>query len=335
MSISRKFLLPFSPVYGLVTRVRNICYDSGIFKSQEYPFPLIGVGNLSVGGTGKSPMVEYLIKHISPHHRVATLSRGYGRSTNGFYLLNKNDIAGKVGDEPLQFKNKFPHVHVAVDEDRQRGIAGLVNTVNPEVIILDDAFQHRKVKAGLYILLTTYANLYTEDYLLPGGNLREPVSGAKRADIIVVTKCPRDLSEKELDRISRKLKLNAQQHLFFSYIDYATEISNDNASTSLKSIEGKKVTLVTGIADPQPLLEHLKKVKIGFEHLRFPDHHNFTPGDLESISGEIILTTEKDYMRLRDLIKDQKLFYIPISMKFIKDTEIFNNLIDQFIGNEK
>ena len=335
MSISRKFLLPFSPIYGLVTRVRNLCYDKGIFNSKSYSFPIICIGNLSVGGTGKSPMVEYLIDYLGKDHRVATLSRGYGRTTKGFHLLNTSDTAKIVGDEPLQFKNKFPEVHVAVDENRQRGIAELIKIVSPEVIILDDALQHRPVKAGLNILLTTYGKLYPDDLLLPAGNLREPISGANRADIILVTKCPRDLSESEQAKISRKLKLNPHQNLFFSYIDYSSEILNDDQSISLESLHGKKISLVTGIANPQPLLEHLKGEKIDFEHLRFPDHYNFKDTDIENIIGEMILTTEKDYMRLRSLMKNQKLFYIPISLKFIKGAEKFEKLIDQYILNEK
>ncbi|HSP41133.1 MAG TPA: tetraacyldisaccharide 4'-kinase [Gillisia sp.] len=335
MSISRKFLLPISPIYGLVTKVRNICYDKKVFNSRSYPIPIICVGNLSVGGTGKSPMVEYLIDHISKYHRIATLSRGYGRSTKGFRLLDENDTAENVGDEPLQFKNKFPNINVAVDENRQRGITELLKTANPEVIILDDAFQHRRVQAGLNILLTSYGDLYTDDLLLPAGNLREPISGAKRAGIVVVTKCPRDLSEKEQAMISRKLKLQAHQNLFFSYINYSSEIYNGKESIPLTSLAGKKITLVTGIANPKPLLDHLRIEKIMFEHLRFPDHYNFKEKDLEKFSGEIILTTEKDYMRLKSLNDNFNLFYIPISLKFIKDPEKFEKLINQYILNEK
>ncbi len=335
MSISRKFLLPFSPVYNLVTYLRNVGYDKGILKHRSYSLPIICVGNLSVGGTGKSPMVEYLVNLIHKNHKVATLSRGYGRKTKGFYLLNKTDTTDKVGDEPLQFKNKFPGVCVAVDENRQEGITELIKIANPDVIILDDAFQHRRVKAGLNILLTSYGNLYTDDLLLPAGNLRESSSGANRAGIVVVTKCPKDLSLNEQELISKRLKLKSHQNLFFSYIDYSTEIFNDTKSISLESISNKNITLVTGIANPQPLLNHLNSLEIKFEHLRFSDHYNFKEKDLNTISGELVLTTEKDYMRLRGISNNQKLFYIPISHKFIKDSEKFKKLIDQFILNEK
>ncbi len=331
MSIFRKFLLPISPLYGLATSLRNIFYDRGIFKSRSFPLPIICVGNLSVGGTGKSPMVEYLISHISKTRRVATLSRGYGRVTRGFHLLNSNDRAYLVGDEPLQFKNKFTKIHVAVDENRQRGITNLIEITKPEVIILDDAFQHRKVKAGLNILLTSYGNLYTDDLLLPAGNLRESISGAQRAHIVVVTKCPGNLSHRDQDRISLKLRLRDYQNVFFSYIEYSSEIFNDKENILLESLAEKKITLVTGIANPQPLLDHLERENINFEDVRFPDHYNFKEKDVESFAGEITLTTEKDYMRLKNLIDTEHLFYIPISMKFLKNTKEFDMLIDQFI----
>lgn len=335
MSISRKFLLPFSPLYGLVTGLRNLFYDRGIFKSQSYALPVICVGNLSVGGTGKSPMVEYLLDHIAKYHRVATLSRGYGRTTSGFYLLSEKDNAEKVGDEPLQFKSKFPELNVAVDEDRQRGIAELVKKVNPEVIILDDAFQHRRVKAGFNILLTSYGNLYVNDRLLPAGNLREPIKGAKRADIVVITKCPPNLSIEEQETIERELKLEPHQNLFFGYIDYSPQIINDRGTISLESLKGKQILLVTGIANDRPLIDHLKNEEINFIHERFPDHYNYQKKDLEKISGEIILTTEKDYMRLKNILSHPHLYYIPIRFKFIKDDEKFLNLINQFLVNEK
>ncbi len=335
MSIPRKILLPFSPLYGIVTRSRNIFYDKGIFESKSYELPVICVGNLSVGGTGKSPMVEYLISYIKENYRVGTLSRGYGRSTKGFYLLNENDTADKVGDEPLQFKNKFPDVNVAVDEDRQRGITEMLKFADPEVIILDDAFQHRRVRAGLNILLTSYGDLYVDDYLLPGGNLREPISGASRAQIVVVTKCSRELSKQEQGRIAERLQLKSHQKLFFSYIAYSSELRNTEVSNSLNSLRGKNITLVTGIANPQPLLDHLKKENIDFKHLKFPDHYNFKEKDIEGILDEVILTTEKDYMRLKNIAENRSLFYIPIKMKFLNNEEKFQVLIDQYIINEK
>ena len=335
MSISRKFLLPLSPLYGLATKLRNLGYDRGIFKSCSYSLPVICVGNLSVGGTGKSPMVEYLINHFKKDHKVASLSRGYGRTTSGFYLLSESDSANRVGDEPLQFKIKNPEISVAVDENRQRGIAELLKKENPEVIILDDAFQHRKVKAGLNILLTTYGNIYTKDQLLPAGNLRESIDGAKRAQIIVVTKCPPDLSVEKQEEIARDLNLQPNQNLFFGYIDYSPQIFNDAGGISLQQIQGKQVLLVTGIANDKPLINHLKNENIKFDHEKFPDHYNYKLKDQKRISGEIILTTEKDYMRLKGLINHPQLYYIPIQFKFLKDGQKFLNLIDRFVLNEK
>lgn len=335
MSISRKFLLPLSPLYGLATRLRNLGYDHGIFKSRSFPIPIICVGNLSVGGTGKSPMVEYLINYLKKEYLVATLSRGYGRTSKGFHLLNGKENAERVGDEPLQFKTKFPEATVAVDENRQRGIAELLHKENPEVIILDDAFQHRKVKAGLNILLTTYDNLYIEDYLLPAGNLREPISGAKRSQIVVVTKCPPNLTKEEQEEIRRKLNLSPHQKLFFGYIAYSSYIINDKGSVPLEQILGKRAMLITGIANDKPLVDHLKREKLIFEHTRFPDHHNYSKKDIQNISAEVILTTEKDYMRLKNLMTHSQLYYIPIQFQFIKEADKFKKEIDQFIINEK
>jgi len=334
MSISRKFLLPFSPLYGLATRLRNKLYDHGIFKSQSYQLPLICVGNQSVGGTGKSPMVEYLIQLLEMDRKLATLSRGYGRKTKGFHLLAETDLAEMVGDEPLQFKTKFPTMNVAVDEDRQRGISELIKKTDPEVIILDDAFQHRRVKAGLNILLTSYGNLYVNDQLLPAGDLREHITGAKRAEIIVVTKCPPHLAIEEQEKIKRELNIESYQHLFFGYIDYSTQIMNDVGAIPLQHIKDKQVVLVTGIANDKPLVDHLRNQDIVFDYQKFPDHYNYKIKDLDKL-GDIILTTEKDYMRLKSLILSQELYYIPIQFKFLKDEDIFMQLIDQFVLNEK
>ncbi len=221
----RKLLYPFSLLYGSVTYLRNKFYDKGFFKSHSYEIPVIAVGNLSVGGTGKTPMVEYLIELLKQDRKVATLSRGYKRSSKGFHLLQGSETAAEVGDEPLQFKNKFPEVLVAVDESRSHGIEQLLqNSTPPDLILLDDAFQHRKVKAGLYILLTPYQKLYSNDLVLPAGDLREPKAGAKRADIVIVTKCPENFSEKEEKKVASKLKLQERQQLYFSSINYSEEL---------------------------------------------------------------------------------------------------------------
>ena len=258
MKFIRIILFPFVPIYFLVTWFRNLAYDKGWFKSVSYDFPVICVGNLSAGGTGKTPMVEYLIRLLKDETNLATLSRGYGRKTKGFLLAENNITATELGDEPFQFYHKFKdEITVAVDEDRQHGIAALRTLKSkPEVVILDDAFQHRKVKAGYNILLTTYANLYVDDFVLPTGNLREPKKGAKRANIIVVTKCPELLSQEEKEAIVLKLKPKVYQHVFFSHIGYNDSVLNETEKVGLNAL--KSFTLVTGIANAKPLVNYLK-----------------------------------------------------------------------------
>lgn len=329
----RKFLLPFSWLYQMVTGLRNKMYDTGMLESRNYSVPVICVGNLSVGGTGKSPMVEFLIALLSNRFSVATLSRGYKRTTKGFLLVQGIEKAHEVGDEPLQFKKKFPDIVVAVDEVRTRGIENLLNLSSPpDVIVLDDAFQHRKVKAGLNILLTAYDNLYFEDDVLPAGNLRESQSGRNRAHIVVVTKCPLNLTPKAKDQIARSLELTSKQSLFFTGIGYSQQVYNETGASDLSRFDGKAVTLVTGIANPQPLVNYLKSKNLIFEHLDFPDHHRFTNKELDNIrSKELILTTEKDYMRLLGEIPPSKLYYLPISTLFLDKEEAFKSEVLAYV----
>ena len=336
MSILRKILLPFSLLYGLIIWLRNIFYNTGIFKSKSFPVPVICVGNLSVGGTGKTPMIEYLLRFLLPHYRTATLSRGYGRSTKGFILLDSTDTASRVGDEPLQFKLKFPQASIAVDENRQRGISKLLTEINPEVVLLDDAFQHRKVKAGLNILLTAYDNLYYKDFILPTGDLREPATGAARAQIIVITKCPPHLNQEEQEIIRRKLHLKTYQNLYFSYVDYANLLVNDRGSIPMDSLNEKQIGLVTGIANPTPFCNYLRHQGIKYTHLDFGDHHVFTQKELSLFQEfEVIITTEKDFMMLKDILENDQLYYIPIETRFIEKEEEFKHEIHQYILNEK
>lgn len=329
----RKILFPFSWLYGAITSLRNKLYDRDILKSHSYDLPIIGVGNLSVGGTGKSPMVEYLIALLKNNYNLATLSRGYKRSTSGFYLLEGHEQARQVGDEPLQFKRKYPSTLVAVDEVRTRGIETLLALPKPpEVILLDDAFQHRKVRAGLYILLTSYDNLYSNDSLLPAGNLREPIHGRKRARIVIVTKCPLNLSQKDQQKIARKLKLLPNQELFFTGIGYNEQVFSHKQPISLNQFIDKEFVLVTGIAKPAPLVEYLQGQGLKFQHLSFPDHHNFTEKELKVLRGhKLLLTTEKDYMRLRGEMKDKELYYLPIKTLFLSKTKEFNELIYSYV----
>ncbi len=332
MKLLRKIFFPFVPIYYLVTSSRNKLFDLNVLKSKSYNLPVICVGNLSVGGTGKSPMIEYLVRLLQDKNTLATLSRGYKRNTSGFKLADDTTKVDEIGDEPFQFHQKFKEILVAVDEYRQHGIEKLLKLKDaPDVILLDDAYQHRKVKAGLNILLTTYSNLYIDDYVLPTGNLREPRSGAKRANIVVVTKCPSDLDENDKSRIKSKLKLNDNQSLFFSSIAYEDSIVNDGETPTVSELKGKNFTLVTGIANAQPLVEYLKSNDLNFEHLNYKDHYNFTDEDLEILNKRrLVITTEKDFVRLNNQFDNAKLFYLPIKVK-IDNADEFNKLVKQFV----
>lgn len=332
MKLIRKILFPIVPIYYLVTWLRNKLYDLGIKKSVSYNFPVICVGNLSVGGTGKTPMIEYLIRLLKDDFKVATLSRGYKRKSKGFQIGDKNTTVDVLGDEPFQFYSKFKDdIQVVVDSNRSEGINILRRLEDyPEVILLDDAFQHRKVKAGFNILLTTYGNIYTEDFVLPTGNLREPRSGAKRANVIIVTKCPKDLSKSEKVAILSKLKLQNHQFAFFSSIAYADEVFSNDSSKNLESLPN--FTLVTGIANAKPLVDFLEAKNLNFEHLNFKDHHDFSQEDILKLEKqELIVTTEKDYMRLKQYESlKEKLFYLPITV-IIDNALKFNEIIKQAV----
>lgn len=333
MKTIRILLFPFAVLYDIITSFRNLFYDNGIFKSEEFDIPVIAVGNLNMGGTGKSPQIEYLIKLLQKDKKVAVLSRGYKRKTSGFVLINEKHTALDVGDEPLQFFKKFSNIHVAVDANRMNGIQRLQQEVNPDVILLDDAYQHRKVKASFYVLLTKYGDLYSNDFLLPTGNLRESSRGAKRANLIVVTKCPEYLSATEKQRIIKRLRTHSDQQVFFSTISY-DEATSGATKVLVSDLQDHEVILVTGIANPKPLLDYLSAQGCSFEHFNFPDHHNFTKedirqirnafGSLESVT-KILLSTEKDYMRLSQHCPD--LSYLEIQSSFLENKNDFDKAI--------
>ena len=292
MIILRYLLFPFSILYGLITAIRNFLFDKGILKSYSFDIPIIAVGNLSVGGTGKTPQIEYLIRLLSPNYKMATLSRGYKRKSEGFVLANEHSTAEILGDEPFQIHQKFPEIKVAVDANRKNGIEQLLNLEDkPDVILLDDAFQHRKVKAGFYILLTAYDDLFCDDYMLPTGNLRESRNGANRADVIIVTKCAKDLSEIAQENIRRKIGLKTP--LFFSYIDYDDKVYNELESKNVEEIKQEAKLLLAGIAKPEPFFGYLQAEKD--ETLVYSDHHFFTEKDLIEIqnkaNNKLIITT--------------------------------------------
>ncbi|MFP2997745.1 tetraacyldisaccharide 4'-kinase [Spongiivirga sp. MCCC 1A20706] len=337
MRLLRNLLLPFVPLYYLITWSRNRLYDWRILKSTEFATPTIVVGNLSVGGTGKSPMVEYMIRLLKDDMHLATLSRGYKRSTSGYRLANENDSAKTIGDEPFQFYSKFNDILVAVDADRVNGIKQLLSNHNkPGLIILDDAFQHRKVKGGLNVLLTSYGDLYSNDILLPTGSLREPRSGAKRADVVVVTKCPDRLKDSERSAIKKSLRLSSSQPLVFSKIVYDSQLLNNHQeSFKLSNLREKKVVLVTGIANPEPLVKYIEDQNVILEkHLAYPDHHDFSENELKQLKrlekDYFLLTTEKDFVRLKDEISS--LHYISIRTEFLaEDGKVFDTVIKKYL----
>ena len=322
------WLMPFSWLYGLVVCIRNLMFDVGMLKSRTFPLPVICVGNITVGGTGKTPHTEYLIRLLSKDHQVAVLSRGYKRKSEGYVLATKDTPMAEIGDEPYQMKQKYPQIHMAVDKDRCHGIDQLMQkTVKPQsdVVILDDAYQHRYVKAGLNILLMDYHRLIHLDKLLPAGRLREPMSGSQRADIVIITKCPRDIKLMDRIGIERSINLENWQKIFFTTYKYPDQ---------MKGL-GKNPLLVTGIASPQQMVYDLQKIVPTFELMSFPDHHNFTEQDINAIrtraAGRTILTTEKDATRLHGL---DNMKVIPIEVDFIEGKEKFDKIIKNYV-NEK
>lgn len=338
MNFLRKILFPFAILYGFVTWFRNFLFDNGILKSYGFNIPVIAVGNLSVGGTGKTPQIEYLIRLLSENYRVATLSRGYKRKSKGFILADSHSNAEILGDEPFQFYRKFPNIQVAVDANRKNGIEQLLaQKNNPEIILLDDAFQHRKVKAGFYILLTAYGDLFADDWLLPTGNLREGRNGSERAKAIVVTKCPPNLSEQEQEAIWKKINPAFHQSLYCSFTAYDDQIVSEQQKINVANIRNTEKLLLAGIAKPKPFFDHLQSNNDLI--MDFPDHHHFSENDISEIknkaAGKMIVTTEKDYVRLKDQLPGEQLFYLPIKSEFIKDQKLFDQQILDFVSNVK
>ena len=318
----RFLLLPFAILYGLGVRLRHFLYDRGWLSSKRYPFPILCVGNLAVGGTGKTPMVEYLVRLLG-QEQVAILSRGYRRKTKGFVLADDSATAMTLGDEPYQYHRKFPRATVAVCESRQEGIERLLENPHFKYIILDDAFQHRKVQAGTNLLLTSYDKLYTQDFLLPVGSLRDIRSRARKAQIIIVTKCP-ELTQAEQEKIIQQLKPLPSQKVYFTTIAYSDRVYSHEDSQALKDFIATPFTLVTGIANPTPLVNFLEKQGASFEHLAYSDHHHFSNRELELLRQKgCILTTEKDYVRLEGALPT--LYYLPIETQFLNDQRLIFN----------
>jgi tetraacyldisaccharide 4'-kinase len=342
----RILLLPFALLYWLGIGIRNWLFDRKILKSSSFGLPLICVGNLSVGGTGKSPMVEYLVGLLKDRFKVATLSRGYKRKTRGYALANENTTALEIGDEPMQFHIKFPEIPVAVGEERLEAIPRLLDDrPGLEAIILDDAFQHRSIHAGLNILLTECNNLFTRDFYLPTGDLRDLQSSYKRAQIIVVTKCDPGLTRMGRKKIVKEIHPGGEQRVFFTAIQYG-QACHIQTKQSYKLNDKTEVLLVTGIANPKPLKAMLEENSKTYYLQQYPDHHIFTIDDLKEIRkrfeqiespDKIILTTEKDAVRLVKFDKalsELPLYVIPIRHDFLfGEEEKFNELVINFIRN--
>ena len=346
------WLLPASWLYGIGVGVRNILFDKGVLRSRCFDIPVISVGNISVGGTGKTPHVEYLIRLLRPSFKVAVLSRGYKRSTRGFVLATPNSTSLEIGDEPKQIKDKFGDVVVAVDEDRCDGIDQLLSspsTRDIDVVLLDDAYQHRYVKPGLSILLTDYHRLITDDALLPAGRLREPAGGKRRADIIIVTKCPADLSSSESSRVRQALCPTVHQSLFFSCMEYQPLqplFCGDDLPLAQVPIH-LYVLLVSGIAIPTPLLAEIKKHTPHVRHLSYSDHHHFSEKDINDIqaafdalpSPRCIITTEKDAARLGNAkrLSDEarrNIYQLPIRVRILENKQdLFDKKIKNYVSD--
>jgi tetraacyldisaccharide 4'-kinase len=352
-------LLPLSLLYGIIVFVRNKLYDLNIFSSRSFNIPLISVGNITAGGTGKTPHIEYLANLMKQEFNVATISRGYKRRSKGFKMVHNNSTAKSVGDEPLQIKRKYPDLKVAVDEKRVRGIETLVNKYTDlNLVLLDDAYQHRSVKVNLSILLIDYNHPINKDFLLPMGNLREQAYEKRRADIIIFTKCPPDLQPIKRNILLKQLKPYPYQNVFFTTLEYGevqpvfgnTSETGDINEYSTKADKNTNLLLVSGIADPHLFKNHIKRnISDQVYSLRFSDHRFFSGKDIEKIQRRFdkikdkkaIITTEKDAIRLREAPNlsenlKQHLWFIPIRVKFLNDrTKDFNKQIIEYVKKNK
>lgn len=345
--ILKPLLLPFALLYGLVVTIRNYFYDRNWFSSVRFDIPVIAVGNLSTGGTGKTPHIEYLIELLQYQYRIATLSRGYKRKTQGFKIAGPGSSALSIGDEPMQYFIKYPGITVTVGENRMLTIPELL-THRPytEAVLLDDAFQHRSVQPGVNIMITDYHRPFYTDYMLPFGRLRERRSSYRRADIIIVSKCPDDLSEKQMEEIRYRIQPAMGQQIYFTRIQYGST-RDFYSGDPMVLAPGTPVVLVAGIADPGPLLAYLRHSFNDIHLLDYPDHHYFHGRDIEEIKevcnqyrNAVLLTTEKDAVRLA-LFKDElratgiSVSVLPIRVSFIKDKNRFDQYILDHIERER
>lgn len=345
------WLLPFSWPYGCIVYFRNKLFDWKVLKREEYPVSVICVGNITVGGTGKTPHTEYIVNLLRKNHKVAVLSRGYGRKTSGYILADNNSTSLQIGDEPFQIKHKFSDVMVAVDGNRRRGIQNLLDLPEPpQIIVLDDAFQHRYVKASFEVLLTDYNRLMYRDKLLPAGRLRESVSHSRKADMIIITKCPEDLQPLDLRLLEKEVNPFPYQSLYFTKFIYKKlkpVFENEIEELEVTSLHNKHILLVTGIASPRTILTKLKEYSDKIETMFYSDHYTFTLSDVRDVKkrfdsipsdNKIIIVTEKDASRLillKDIDSELKkyLFYLPVEVSFINERarEDFEEKIEQHV----
>ncbi len=332
-------LFPISLVYWIITSIRNIFFEIGIFKENKFNIPIIGVGNITVGGTGKTPHSQYISELLQKKFKIAILSKGYGRKTKEFKYVNINSNYNEVGDEALQMKKNLPKEIVAVDHKRVNGLNKIMKE-HPSVncIILDDAFQHRSVKIGFNILLCDYNNPIYKDYIMPVGLLRESKKGIKRADCVVISKCPENLTLEESNRIKKKLKFTKE--VFFSKVVY-DKIVSLNGNKTIKKSSIKKVLLVTGIANSSPIIEYLEKLNIQIKHIKYKDHFHYQKKDINKIidiykreiSEIIILTTEKDAQKMKVFEELSKfpVYYLKVSIDFIRNKDKFEEKILKYV----
>ena len=345
-------LIPLSWLYGFAVGVRNELFNLKILKSKQFKEPVIGIGNITVGGTGKTPHVEYLVELLKESCKLAVLSRGYKRKTKGFVLADANTGIDSIGDEAFQVKQKYPNITVAVDEKRVDGIKHLLaleGDAKPDVILLDDCYQHRYVKPGISILLVDYHHMLSDDHLLPAGRLREPASNRDRADVIIITKCPEEMKPIDFRVLTKTIDAYPYQKLFFSSIVYKSLnkvfSNNEEKTEELSHMTDRNVLLLTGIASPETIHDEISKYTTKIIALNFDDHHEFLPNDISKINAtfanmpepKLIVTTEKDVTRLKavsGLSEDVKahLYSLPISVKIINDQEDkFNKMIADYV----
>jgi len=337
MALLHILLFPFAVLYNLIMGLRNRMYDQGLRPSIKFDLPVIGIGNLTVGGTGKTPLTEYLIRLLAKDHKVATLSRGFGRKTKGFRITQFSDTAATVGDEPFQFYLKFgDRVKVAVGEERAFAIPNILQHY-PEtgIILLDDAYQHRSVIPSLNVLLTDYHRPFYKDFLLPAGRLRESRTGAERADVVVVTKCPVEMSDEEMMEIEKSIREYVAKPIFFTHIRYKYPVAFAGHSQRVTD----KVALVSGISNPKPLEHYIAQNFTLMKHFNFTDHHSYSMADVERLNSFVkenpavsLLTTEKDKVKLAASefeahTRSLPLFYLPIEVEFIKNGEDFDEIV--------